>query len=80
MNRTWLCAGGKIREISEHPLQGRDTIDARGMIVAPGFIDLHQHAQDDAAYRVEVLDGTTTALESEGGTADTVSRLCRRWA
>ena len=61
---------GKIREISAHSLRGRDTIDARGMVVAPGFIDLHQHAQDDAGYRVEVLDGTTTALELEGGTAD----------
>ena len=36
----------------------------------PGFIDLHQHAQDAAGYRVEVLDGTTTALELEGGTVD----------
>jgi N-acyl-D-aspartate/D-glutamate deacylase len=62
--------GGSIRAISAQPLPGRDTIDARGMVVAPGFIDLHQHAQDTAAYRVEVLDGTTTALELEGGTVD----------
>lgn len=61
---------GKIRKISPHSLQGRDTIDARGMVVAPGFIDLHQHAQDPAGYRVEVLEGTTTALELEGGTAN----------
>ncbi len=39
-------------------------------MVAPGFIDLHQHAQDTVRYRVEVLDGTTTALELEGGTVD----------
>ena len=63
-------SGGKIRAIGSASLRGRDTVDARGMVVAPGFIDLHQHAQDDAAYRVEALDGTTTALELEGGTAD----------
>ncbi len=62
--------GGTIRAVSAQPLRGRDTLDARGMVVAPGFIDLHQHAQDPAGYRVEVLDGTTTALELEGGTVD----------
>ena len=61
---------GAVRAISATPLAGRDTLDARAMVVAPGFIDLHQHAQDTAAYRVEVLDGTTTALELEGGTRD----------
>lgn len=66
--RAVAISGGVIRVVSKGSLQGRDTIDAGGMVVAPGFIDLHQHAQDSAAYRVEVLDGTTTALELEGGT------------
>lgn len=62
--------GDRITAVSIAPLRGRDTIDAHGLVVAPGFIDLHQHAQDAAAYRVEVLDGTTSALELEEGPAD----------
>lgn len=62
--------GDRITAISMGALRGRDTIDARGLVVAPGFIDLHQHAQDAAAYRVEVRDGTTSALELEEGPAD----------
>lgn len=61
---------GTIRTVSRQPLQGRDTLNARGLVIAPGFIDLHQHAQSAVGYRVEVLDGTTTALELEGGTDD----------
>ncbi|HVX40079.1 MAG TPA: amidohydrolase family protein [Gemmatimonadaceae bacterium] len=62
--------GGRVTEITMAPLVGRDTIDAHGLVVAPGFIDLHQHAQDSAGYAVEARDGTTTALELEEGPAD----------
>ena len=68
--RTIGISGGTIRTVSRHSLRGRDTLDARGLVVAPGFIDLHQHAQDPAGYRVQVLDGTTTAFELEEGTDD----------
>ena len=66
-------SNGTIRTVTTQSLQGRDTLNARGLVVAPGFIDLHQHAQSPAGYRVEVLDGTTTALELEGGTDDVVA-------
>jgi N-acyl-D-aspartate/D-glutamate deacylase len=61
---------GKISRISENVLRGRKTIDAAGLVVAPGFIDLHQHGQDLASQRVKALDGVTTALEMEIGARD----------
>lgn len=58
---------GSIAAISETPLQGKTTIDATGLVVAPGFIDLHSHGQDDENYRYKAMDGVTTALELERG-------------
>src|ERR1700739_1294950 len=55
--------GGKIARISAKSLSARRVINARGLVVSPGFIDLHQHAQDLASQRVKALDGVTTALE-----------------
>ena len=60
---------GKIVAISETPLEGRKRIDARGLVVAPGFIDLHQHGQTPENYGFKVRDGVTTALEMEVGVA-----------
>lgn len=58
---------GKIRAISIRPLNGRQKIDARGLVVAPGFIDIHSHGQNDENYRYKARDGVTTALEMEVG-------------
>ena len=63
-------SGGRIAVITTEPISGRDTIDARGLVVAPGFIDLHAHGQTAETYRYYALDGVTTALELELGTAD----------
>ncbi|MFZ0864794.1 MAG: amidohydrolase family protein [Candidatus Sulfotelmatobacter sp.] len=61
---------GKIARITEAPLSGRRVLHAAGLVVAPGFIDLHQHAQDLASQRVKAFDGVTTALEMEIGAPD----------
>ncbi len=58
---------GSIAALAEGALTGRDTLDATGMVVAPGFIDLHAHGQDSASHRLQALDGVTTALEMEVG-------------
>src|SRR5262245_49750967 len=61
---------GRIAAISESGLQGKTTIEARGLVVAPGFIDLHAHGQDEENQRYQAMDGVTTALELEIGVAD----------
>src|SRR5437667_6537712 len=62
--------GGRIAILTTHAIRGRDTIDAKGLVVAPGFIDLHAHGQTPETYRFYALDGVTTALELELGTSD----------
>jgi N-acyl-D-aspartate/D-glutamate deacylase len=44
-------------------------------VVAPGFIDLHQHGQEMESQRVKALDGVTTALELEVGAPDVAEFL-----
>ena len=63
-------AGGKVVAISRDRLTGRASIDASGLVVSPGFIDLHAHGQTEETYAYQALDGVTTALELELGTAD----------
>ena len=60
-------ADGRIAAISSKRLTGRRTIDAHGLVVAPGFIDLHSHAMDPLSNVYQAHDGVTTALELELG-------------
>src|SRR5260370_13842575 len=60
--------GGKIAAISSESLQGKQTIVAKGLVVAPGFIDLHEHGQQPKNYQFQAHDGLTTSLELEAGT------------
>ena len=63
-------SGRSIAAISAEPLAGRATINATGLVVSPGFIDLHAHGQTPETYRFQARDGVTTALELEVGTGD----------
>jgi dihydroorotase len=63
-------AGGKLTAISSKALHGRREIDASGLVVAPGFIDLHEHGQEPRNYEFQAHDGVTTSLELEAGTDD----------
>jgi N-acyl-D-aspartate/D-glutamate deacylase len=63
-------SAGKIAAISTAPLKGTRVIDAANHVVAPGFIDLHEHGQQEESYKMMVRDGVTTGLEIEVGTGD----------
>jgi len=61
---------GKVQIITKKEIVGGTVIEAGGLVVSPGFIDIHQHGQDAENYRYKVMDGVTTALELEMGTSD----------
>lgn len=71
-------SAGRIERISADPLTGTRTVDARGLVVAPGFIDLHQHGHDDASGVLKAFDGVTSALEMEIGVPDVKEFLARK--
>jgi N-acyl-D-glutamate deacylase len=61
---------GKIVAITEDAITGKETIDAKGHVVAPGFIEGHQHATDPFSRKVFLRDGLTTQMDFEAGAGD----------
>ncbi len=59
--------GNRIMAITPNPVRGKKNIDAKGLVVAPGFIDPIAHGQDEINDRLQILDGVTTSLQMEGG-------------
>jgi len=57
----------RIAQISSETLQGKEIINASGLVVAPGFIDLHVHGRTNKEQEYQLHDGITTALELEWG-------------
>ncbi|SFP51780.1 N-acyl-D-amino-acid deacylase [Oscillibacter sp. PC13] len=58
--------GEKIGAITKETIQGTHYIDAKGLMISPGFIDFHSHV-DGKAYAAECLvrQGGTTTLGGE---------------
>jgi N-acyl-D-aspartate/D-glutamate deacylase len=61
-----LVDRGKIAAVGS-ALSGDTVLDVSGMVVGPGFIDLHSHVHSIAGHRLQALDGVTTAVDLEIG-------------
>src|SRR6185295_11245234 len=69
-----VVRGDRIVAVGSVPGKGREEIDARGLVVAPGFIDMHSHSDylllEDGAGQSKIRQGVTTEVlgeESSGG-------------
>ena len=69
--RDLRLAHGVVVEIGEHlqPLDGETVVDARGMVVAPGFIDMHVHLREPGYTHKETIATGTLAARRGGFTA-----------
>jgi dihydroorotase-like cyclic amidohydrolase len=58
--------GDSVTAVAER-LHGATIVDVGGLVVAPGFVDLHSHAHTLPGRRLQACDGVTTALDLEAG-------------
>ncbi|NIX22915.1 MAG: hydrolase, partial [Actinobacteria bacterium] len=68
---TVLVRGDRIAAITEEPVRADRVIDATGLVVAPGFIDLLARIRaEDEPQRYKIKDGVTTVVSMHGGPVD----------
>ena len=60
--------GDRIVAVTEDSIEGARTIDATGLVVAPGFIDTHVHGHDPFTMKLHARDGVTSMMDLEYGT------------
>ncbi|WP_040159403.1 N-acyl-D-amino-acid deacylase family protein [Nigerium massiliense] len=70
--RAHVCIrDGRIAQIAEEPLEGTDVVDGHGLVLAPGFIDLHSHAdfamQATPDASTQLAQGVTTLITGNCG-------------
>lgn len=58
---------GRIAIVTREKITGTETIDAKDLVVAPGFIDTHVHGVDPFTIKIVLRDGVTTAMDLEVG-------------
>jgi N-acyl-D-aspartate/D-glutamate deacylase len=68
---------GTIAAVTSAPLSGRREIDATGLIVAPGFIDLLSYDPNSPGVWTKIADGVTTNLAMHGGASNPVAWYAR---
>jgi dihydroorotase len=65
-----LLDGERIAEVGPRlPAQGAEIFDAAGLVVAPGFIDLHCHLREPGGEQSEDIESGTRAAARGGFTA-----------
>jgi dihydroorotase-like cyclic amidohydrolase len=67
--------GGVVSAVGRVEGDAGEVLDASGLVVTAGFVDLHSHAQNIPSMRLQARDGVTTALELEAGVRDVAAAL-----